>query len=116
VRVRNRIVLACLLTALLFSRVGTTEEASSLVGHWELIAQPYDLTIEFKQAGTYVALTAMGVMTGHWELESAHQLATWSSENLPRQRSRVSIQGDTLTITTAEGTELVHQRIEIGEQ
>ena len=44
--------------------VWASDPAPGLVGHWQLVEQEHDLTIEFLDNGFYVALTNRGVMTG----------------------------------------------------
>jgi len=56
-------VLVLLVLGLSLASSMPAQELSPLVGYWELTKQPYDLTIEFKPDGTYVALTEMGVMS-----------------------------------------------------
>ena len=92
-----------------------SDDTPDLVGHWELIEQPYDLTIEFKDNGAYIALTKRGVMTGRWEELEESRLSTWNNEQLPRRLSVYSIEGDILTITDASGTQLKHRRLLLAE-
>ena len=94
------------------SAIVNAAEPAPIVGHWELVEQPYDLTIEFKPNGVYVALTAMGVMTGRWEVVNETQIATWASDNRPRQVSEYRIVDDMLFITDTAGQQLKHARID----
>lgn len=82
-----------------------------LVGHWELIEQPYHLSIEFNNNGVYIAFTPQGVMTGRWESLDGLHLSTWSNVRLPKRNTRYTIEGDILTITGASGLALKHRRV-----
>ena len=86
-------------------------EDTHIIGYWELVEQPFDLTIEFRSDGHYVALTAMGVMTGRWALVDDSHLATWSSENKPQRISEFTLEGATLTIIEPDGSFLKHRRL-----
>ena len=88
---------------------------SDLVGHWTLIEQPYNLTIEFKENGVYIALTKRGVRIGRWEQLDESRLSTWNNSSLPKRVSKFSVAGDILTITDDSGTTLKHRRILLHE-
>ena len=108
--------LALLAGLAMFSQSLWASEASSgLVGHWELVDQKYDLTIEFKDNGGYIALTNSGVMTGRWEQLDESRLSTWNSGRIPKRVSEFTIEGDLLIITDESGVRLTHRRILLSE-
>ena len=113
VTVRHAIVVLLAIVAL-GGQPSAQAQQESLVGHWRIVDQSYDLTIEFKANGSYVALTAMGVMTGRWETSEGNYVSTWASDNRPRQVSHFRFEDGRLIITDATGQELVHERIELG--
>ena len=107
-------VRACLVAAVLLlccPLLPASAQSPDIVGYWELVEQPFDLTIEFRADGHYVALTAMGVMTGRWTLVDETHLATWSSENKPQRISEFTLEGATLTIIEPDGSFLKHRRL-----
>lgn len=95
--------------------VWATDPAPGLVGHWQLVEQEYDLTIEFLDNGLYVALTNRGVMTGRWEQLDESRLATWNSKGLPKRVSEFRVDGDILIITNESGARLTHHRMLLRE-
>lgn len=108
-------VLVLLVLGLSLAPSMQAQELSPLVGYWKLIKQPYDLTIEFKPDGTYVALTRMGVMSGHWEIGADSRLSTWSSDSRPKKVSEFVLRASLLVITHSNGEKLTHRRITIGD-
>ena len=100
----------CLLTLCCVSTIAwATDEP--LIGYWQLVDQPFDLQIEFKPNGVYVAQTAMGAMNGRWERLDESHIATWSSENKPKRVTEFTLHGEFLTIIEADGTFLRHRRL-----
>ena len=95
--------------------VWASDPAPGLVGHWQLVEQEHDLTIEFLDNGFYVALTNRGVMTGRWEQLDESRLATWNSKGLPKRVSEFTIDGDILIITDESGVALKHHRMLLRE-
>ena len=82
-----------------------------LIGHWELIEQPYSMSIEFKENGIYIAFTPHGVMTGRWKSLDTMHLWTWNDEQMPKRITQYAIEDDILTITETNGDQLRHRRI-----
>lgn len=69
------------------------------------------LTIEFKEDGSYVAISAQGLLFGRWEVIDGNQLATWRTESRPKRISRFKVLDDSLIITDANGVAHNHTRV-----
>ncbi|MEM7253881.1 MAG: hypothetical protein AAF493_20880 [Pseudomonadota bacterium] len=88
---------------------GGSASEIALVGKWRMVSEP--VTIEFKPDGSYVAVSAQGLLVGRWEVTAENQLATWRSEAWPKRISRFELTQDSLVITDARGTPHAHRRI-----
>jgi len=82
-----------------------------LVGRWQLVEQDYELVIELRADGTYLAYTGTGPSAGRWELVDSSHIATWSAPDKPKRVSRFRLEDEALIVIDADGAALRHRRL-----